>query len=209
MPYDIPVLSVPDLTLRPHNHADIDRVLSRSVDPLSQRWTTVPLEYTREMAAEYVEAISVPQEKEISWALEVNGTYAGTLDLRFKGANSGDLGFVTAPEYRGQGLMSRAVGLAVAHALDTLGWDVVSWSANAGNVASYKTVWRNGFPPPIAVPHLLPHRGKMVEGWVSSLAAGDPREPSGAWAKWNDVAARLPGVSPVRLPWESSGHRCG
>lgn len=195
MPYDIPVLTDSILTLRPHHSADIDAVLSRSLDPLSQRWTTVPLEYTREMAVEYVEAISVPQDKDISWALEVNGAYAGTVDLRFQGANSGDLGFVTSPEYRGKGLMSRAVGMVVAYALDDLGWDVVSWSANAGNVGSYKTVWRNGFPPPIAVPHLLPHRGKMVEGWVSSLAAGEPREPSGAWATWNDVAANLPALA--------------
>ncbi|MBO0907644.1 MULTISPECIES: GNAT family N-acetyltransferase [Arthrobacter] len=192
MPYDIPVLSESELTLRPHHEADIDPVLSRCVDPLTRRWTTVPLDYTREMAVEYVAAISVPQEKEISWALEAGGAYAGTLDLRFKGANSGDLGFVTAPEYRGKGLMSRAVGLAVAYALDDLGWDVVSWSANAGNVGSYKSVWRNGFPPPIAVPHFLPHRGKMVEGWVSSLAAEAPRKPSGSWAQWNDVAASLP-----------------
>lgn len=199
MPFDIPVLSDRDLTLRPHNEDDIDPVLSRSVDPLSQQWTTVPLEYTREMAAEYVAAISRPQDKEISWALDVNGAYVGTLDLRFKGDNSGDLGFVTAPEYRGRGLMSRAVGLAVTYALDNLGWDLVSWSANTGNIGSYKTVWRNGFPPPIAVPNLLPHRGRMVDGWVSSLAAGDPREPSGTWAAWNDVAANLPPLPSTTL----------
>lgn len=192
MPFPIPVLSDRVLTLRPHREADIDPVLARSVDPLTRQWTTVPLDYTREMAADYLAAISVPQEAEISWALEAGGSYAGTLDLRFQGANSGNLGFVTAPEYRGQGLMSRAVGLAVAHAFDDLGWDVVTWSANAGNVGSYKSVWRNGFPPPIAVPHFLAHRGRMVEGWVSSLAAGDARSPSGAWAQWEDVAARLP-----------------
>lgn len=201
MPFAIPVLSDRVLTLRPHREADIDPVLARSVDPRTRQWTTVPLDYTREMAAEYVAAISVPQEAEISWALEADGSYAGTLDLRFQGANSGNLGFVTAPEYRGQGLMSRAVGLAVAHAFDALGWDVVTWSANAGNVGSYKTVWRNGFPPPIAVPHFLAHRGKMVEGWVSSLAAGDPRYPAGAWAHWQGVAAGLPeATSPVPKP---------
>ncbi|MET4059682.1 RimJ/RimL family protein N-acetyltransferase [Arthrobacter sp. UYP6] len=195
MPFHIPVLSDRNLTLRPHRETDVDPVLRRSVDPVTQRWTTVPLQYTRKMAVEYVAAISVPQDIEISWALDLDGGYAGSLDLRFQGANSGNLGFVTAPEYRAQGLMSRAVALAVAHALDDLGWDVVTWSANTGNVGSYKTVWRNGFPPPIAVPHFLPHRGRMVEGWVSSLAAGDPRTPTGSWTQWNDVAARLPSPS--------------
>ena len=192
MPFDIPILSHGPLTLRPHSPADIDPVLSRSVDPLTRHWTTIPLEYTRGMAAEYIQAISVPQEEAVSWALEAGGSYAGSLDLRFQGANSGNLGFVTAPEHRGQGLMSRAVALAVNHAFDTLGWEVVIWTANAGNTGSYKTVWRSGFPPPIAVPHFLPHRGKMIEGWVSSLAAGDPRTPSGSWAHWDDVAAGLP-----------------
>ena len=199
MSFPIPVLTDRDLTLRPHRKTDVDPVLRRTVDPVTQHWTTVPLEYTQEMAAEYVAAISVPQETEISWALDLNGAYAGSLDLRFQGASSGNLGFVTAPEYRAKGLMSRAVALAVAHALDDLGWDVVTWSANTGNIGSYKTVWRNGFPPPIAVPHFLPHRGRMVEGWVSSLAAGDPRTPTGSWSQWKDVAARLPSSSAVFL----------
>ena len=202
MPFPIPLLSDGSLTLRPHGTADIEPVFCRSIDPLTRRWTTVPLEFTRGMAAEYIQAISRPQEAAISWALESGGGYAGTLDLRFQGANSGNLGFVTAPEFRGRGLMSRAVGLAVGHALDTLGWDVVTWSANAGNTGSYKTVWRNGFPPPIAVPYFLAHRGKMVEGWVSSLTSEDPRMPSGPWERWEDVAANLPVPAPSGpRPW--------
>ena len=192
MPFAIPLLSDGTLTLRPHRSSDVEPVFARSVDPLTRKWTTIPLDYTPAMAQEYVAAISVPQEDAVSWALEADGCYAGTLDLRYQGANSGNLGFVTSPAYRGRGLMSRAVALAVGHAFDDLGWDVVTWSANAGNTGSYKSVWRNGFPPPIAVPHFLAHRGKMVEGWVSSLASADPRQPSGAWQHWDDVAARLP-----------------
>ncbi|WAP52956.1 GNAT family N-acetyltransferase [Arthrobacter sp. ATA002] len=203
MPFAIPLLSDGPLTLRPHRASDVVPVYARSVDPLTREWTTIPLEYTKSMAADYVAAISSEQEEAVSWALDCDGAYAGSLDLRFQGANSGNLGFVTAPAYRGRGLMSRAVALAVAHAFDDLGWDVVTWTANAGNTASYKTVWRSGFPPPIAVPHLLAHRGKMVEGWISSLASGDPRTPAGPWAAWDDVASRLPGLSPARQPWES------
>lgn len=198
MPFPIPILSDATLTLRPHRASDVGPVYARSIDPLTREWTTIPLEYTESMAAAYVAAISREQEDAVSWALECDGAYAGSLDLRFQGANSGNLGFVTAPAFRGRGLMSRAVALAVAHAFDDLGWDVVTWSANAGNTGSYKTVWRSGFPPPIAVPHLLAHRGEMVEGWISSLAAGDPRVPAGRWAQWADVAARLPGVSQDR-----------
>ena len=202
MPLKIPLLSDGTLTLRPHGPSDVGPVYLRSIDPLTRQWTTIPLEYTKSMAAQYVAAISRDQEDAISWALESNGTYAGSLDLRFQGANSGNLGFVTASEHRGRGLMSRAVALAVAHAFDDLGWDVVTWTANAGNIGSYKTVWRNGFPPPIAVPHFLAHRGRMVEGWISSLTPEDPRKPTGEWAEWADVVAQLPGVRPVRLASE-------
>ncbi len=184
MAFDIPRLSDGTLLLRPHTAADLDAVHARCVDPLTIQWTTVPLDYTPEMAQEYLDTISVPQENAVSWALETNGRYAGTIDLRFQGAASGDLGFVTSPEFRGRGLMSRAVRLAVGHAFDHLGWDVVTWSAHAGNTGSFKTVWRCGFPPPIAIPYLLAHRGKMVEGWRSSLGREDPREPS---ARWEDV----------------------
>ncbi|MDK1359272.1 GNAT family N-acetyltransferase [Arthrobacter sp. zg-Y1219] len=198
MPFDIPLLSDGSLTLRPHRASDVEPVFLRSVDPLTRQWTTIPLDYTRAMAAHYVAAISVAQDDAVSWALEFDGAYAGSLDLRFQGANSGNLGFVTAPAFRGRGLMSRAVSLAVTHAFDGLGWDVVTWTAHAGNTGSYKTVWRSGFPPPIAVPHFLAHRGRMVEGWISSLAAEDPRLPTGLWAEWHDVVERLP-AAPVEL----------
>ncbi|UWX96062.1 GNAT family N-acetyltransferase [Arthrobacter zhaoxinii] len=191
MAFEIPLLRDDTLLLRPHTAADRDAVHARCVDPLTLRWTTVPVDYTSEMAQEYLETISAPQENAVSWALDVGGRYAGTIDLRFEGAASGSLGFVTSPEYRGRGLMSRAVRLATAHAFEDLDWDVVTWKANAGNVGSYKTVWRCGFPRPVAVPYLLNHRGKMVEGWMSSLAAEDPRHPSGSW---EEAKTRLPSV---------------
>ncbi|KAD4007192.1 GNAT family N-acetyltransferase [Arthrobacter yangruifuii] len=191
MAFEIPVLRDDTLLLRPHTMADLDAVHARCVDPLSVRWTTVPLDYTPEMAREYLEIISVPQDNTVSWALDVDGSYAGTIDLRFQGAASGSLGFVVSPEFRGRALMSRAVRLAVNHAFGVLDWSVVTWTANAGNVASYKAVWRCGFPQPIAVPYLLNHRGEMVEGWISSLASGDPQEPALSWA---DAARRLPAV---------------
>ena len=191
MVFQIPLLRDGALLLRPHTAADLDAVYARCIDPLAVQWTTVPLDYTPEMAREYLEVISAPQAETVSWALDVDGAYAGTIDLRFQGASSGSLGFVVSPEFRGRGLMSRAVRLVAAHAFEDLGWEVLTWSANAGNVASYKTVWRCGFPPPIAVPHLLAHRGRMVEGWISSLTRRDPREPAG---DWDQVEKALPPV---------------
>jgi len=133
----------------------------------------------------------VPQQDAISWALEFDGEYAGSIDLRWQGAGTGGLGFVTSPEFRGRGLMSRAVRLAVSYAFDTLGWESLNWTANVGNLGSYKAVWRNGFPLPVTVPRLLAHRGEMVDGWFSELEAAAPRIPR---ILWSDALALLPHV---------------
>lgn len=191
MVLQIPLLQDETLLLRPHLTADADAVVARSRDPLTVQWTTVPLDYTREMAMTYISAVGVPQQDAISWAMEANGQYAGSIDLRWQGAGTGGLGFVTSPEFRGQGLMSRAVRLAVAYAFDTLGWESLNWTANVGNLGSYKAVWRNGFPLPVTVPRLLAHRGEMVDGWFSELTADAPRIPR---ILWSDCLALLPNV---------------
>ncbi|MSS00163.1 GNAT family N-acetyltransferase [Arthrobacter sp. BL-252-APC-1A] len=187
----IPMLQDESLLLRPHLQSDADAVVERSRDSLTIAWTTVPLDYTREMALNYIAAVGVPQQDIVSWALEENGEYAGSIDLRRQGAGTGSLGFVTSPRFRGKGLMSRAVRLAVSYAFDTLGWESLNWTANVGNLGSYKAVWRNGFPLPVTVPRLLAHRGEMVDGWFSELESDAPRVPR---ILWSDCLALLPSV---------------
>lgn len=200
---EIPVLSGPGVTLRPHTMDDLHRVLERCVDPETVRWTTVPTPYTKEMAKEYLAEMIEPSSDRISWAIEQDGEYAGTIDLRSGGGEgkhaSGDVGYVTHPEARGRGVMTRAVALAIDHAFGPLGWELLVWQANVGNVASFKPMWRNGFPRPLSVPALLNHRGVMRDGWHSVLESGMARVPAQAWdevraALLRDVeAARRPG----------------
>ena len=189
-PLAVPVLTGTRVTLRPHTEADLDPILERCVDPLTKRFTTIPLEYTREMAQEYLAGLLQPSEARASWAIEVDGRYAGTIDLRALpvDAGAGDLGYVTHPAFRGQGVMSEAVRLVVAHAFDTLGWQTVRWQAHAGNWGSAKAVWRAGFPVPVFVPDLLLERGRIVDGWISSIHADADRQPV---APWDDVVAAL------------------
>ncbi len=187
---EIPVLTGHGLTLRPHTLDDLDGVFERCLDPLTQRFTTIPLHYTEEMARSYLASIMAPSATQVVWAIEVAGTYAGTLDLRSLPVDggAGSLGFVTHPAFRGRGVMSGAVRLVVGHALDTLGWRLVQWQAHAGNWGSAKAVWRCGFPQPTFVPDLLIERGQVLDGWMSTLRAGEPREPS---APWDEVYAAL------------------
>jgi RimJ/RimL family protein N-acetyltransferase len=186
----IPVLTGDLVTLRPHVIDDADAVLERAVDPLAQRFTTVPLGYTREMAVEYVTAFTAPSDSQISWAIEVGGRYAGSIDLRVMpvDAGAGSLGFATHPAFRGRGVMSDAVRVVVRHAFDVLGWQTVRWEAHQGNWGSAKAVWRAGFPVPVRVPDLLIERGRLVDGWISTLRAP---APAGPVTSWDEVVAAL------------------
>jgi ribosomal-protein-alanine N-acetyltransferase len=186
----IPVLRGTAVTLRPHAVSDLDAVYERCIDPETQRFTTIPLEYTPEMAAEYLSGLLDPSPDSVSWAIEVDGRYAGTIDLRTLPVDggAGSLGFVTHPAFRGRGVMSEAVGLVVDYAFDTLGWRFVRWQAHAGNWASAKAIWRNGFPVPTFVPHLLIERGRAIDGWISTVWNYGPRKSN---ELWDDVAAAL------------------
>jgi RimJ/RimL family protein N-acetyltransferase len=194
-PLAIPVLTGHGVTLRPHLPTDLVPVLERCLDPDTQRFTTIPLEYTEVMARSYLADVMRPSATQIVWAIERDGAYAGTIDLRSMGVHggAGNLGFVTHPAHRGLGVMSGAVRLVVGHALDTLGWGLVQWKAHAGNWASAKAVWRCGFPVPAFVPDLLVERGRVIDGWISTLHAGDPRDPSVAW---DEVYAALAPTAP-------------
>jgi RimJ/RimL family protein N-acetyltransferase len=201
-PLVIPVLHGRTVILRPHVTADLDAILERCLDPDTIRWTTVPTPYTRDMAAEYLAGLG-PSPEQVSWAIEVDGRYGGTIDLRSFGCDdehaAGNLGFVTHPAVRGRGAMSQAVRLAVDHAFDVLGWTHLTWQANVGNYASAKAAWRSGFPVPQLVPALLRHRGRMVDAWHSVLEPDHAREAAVSWERTRAVldehvrSARRPG----------------
>ena len=189
-PLPVPVIVGDLVTLRPHSEGDLDAVFERCLDPETKRFTTIPLEYTRDMAQAYLTGLLEPSASVISWAIELDGRYAGTIDLRALEVDdgAGDLGFVTHPALRGRGVMSGAIRLVVDHAFDTLGWPLVRWQAHAGNWGSAKAVWRAGFPAPTFVPDLLIERGRVVDGWMSTLHAPAPAEPV---APWDEVVATL------------------
>lgn len=199
---EVPVLTGRGVTLRPHTMDDLAPVLQRCVDPETVRWTTVPSPYTQEMASDYLTEFMEPSPDRISWAIETDGEYAGTIDLRSGGGEgehaSGDVGFVTHPRARGRGVMTAAVALAIDHAFGPLHWELLVWQANVGNIASYKPMWRNGFPMPLFVPALLNQRGSVRDGWHSILEPGMPREPADDWGEVQ--AALLRDVRSARRP---------
>ncbi|TWD81882.1 RimJ/RimL family protein N-acetyltransferase [Kribbella amoyensis] len=183
-PEDVPVLTDGVITLRAHTPTDIDPAYEACQDPEMQRWTTIPVPYERQNAETYVTGI-IPtgwrEETTYAWAIEYEGRYAGTVDLRDTEGGTGEIGFAVSPWARGHGVMTRAVRLAVRHAFDVLGWRRVSWRAFVGNWASRRVAWKAGFRQLVKVRDGGLARGVRYDEWVASVTPDDELEPKTPW----------------------------
>jgi RimJ/RimL family protein N-acetyltransferase len=196
-PDDVPVLCDGEVTLRAHRPEDAEGVLEQCLDPVSQRWTTVPVPYTRQDAERFVtEAVPAGWARG-RWAFAVHarddsGTerFAGTVELREEGNRRAEVAYGAAPWARGRGLVGRAVGLLLDWGFTEQGLRVVSWWANRGNWPSRRLAWRLGFSCDGTVRRWLPQRGDLLDGWFGVLHVDDPRTPRGAWPRAPRLAGR-------------------
>lgn len=183
-PDDVPVLTDDVVTLRAHTEADIDPAYLMCQDPEMQRWTTIPVPYRREHAVSFLTEI-IPNGWRTggmwAWAIEYDGRYAGTIDLRDGEGGVGEVGFAVAPEVRGAGVMTRALKLVVRYAFDVLGWDRVIWRAFVGNWGSRRVAWKAGFRGLVVVPGGGKARGVRYDEWVATVGKDDALEPQGNW----------------------------
>ena len=189
-PSRAPVLTDGVVTLRPHHEGDVDGVLEQCRDPLSQRWTTVPLDYTRDDARKFVTEV-VPQGwPEGRWAFAVEAVdddgvprFCGTVELRDEGNRRAEIAYGAHPWARGRGLVHRALELLLDWGFTDRHLRTVVWWANVGNWASRRAAWRLGFSCDGTLPRWLPRRGDLLDGWVGTLHVDDPREPRTAWLR--------------------------
>ena len=188
-PRDVPTLTSGAVTLRAARPEDADGVVEQCTDPLSLRWTTVPLGYTREDALTFLTRV-VPEGwragSSCTFVVEVTGDdgvprFAGTIALRDEGDRRAEVAYGAHPRARGRGAMVEAVRLLLQWGFAERGLQTVLWWANTGNWASRKLAWRLGFAFGGEVRQWLPQRGELVDGWIASLRAGDPMEPLHPW----------------------------
>src|SRR4051812_47273117 len=100
-PEDVPVLTDGVVTLRAHTADDIVSVYQMCQDPVMQRWTTIPVPYLREHAVNFLTELIPNGWRDgtlWAWAIEYDGRYAGTIDLRDGEGGVGEVGFGVAPE---------------------------------------------------------------------------------------------------------------
>lgn len=179
-----PTLTDGVVTLRPHHPSDLPAIVEQSQDPESQRWTMVPVPYALADAEQYLGEI-VPRgwEDGTSWtfAIEAEGRFAGSVDLRPQGADRADIGFGSHPWARGTGYVERALRLLLEWGFADQGLRTVLWRAHVGNWASRKLAWRLGFTIEGTVRQWSPQRGELRDVWSGTLLSHDPREPRTTW----------------------------
>lgn len=183
-PTDVPTLADGVVTLRRHLASDAPSVWEQCQDPLSQRWTTVPVPYSTQMAHDFVTRtmpIGWAQGSEWGFALEVEGRYAGTVSLRDLGEGRAEIAYGSHPWARGRGLVERGLRLLLEWGFAERGLQSVLWQAHVGNWASRRLAWRLGFAVEGTLRQHLAQRGELRDAWVGTLLADDPREPRTPW----------------------------
>lgn len=183
-----PTLTDGVVTLRAYREDDVPAVLERSVDPETQRWTTVPVPYSLDDAKTFVRHV-VPGgwETDREWELAVtardddgNERFAGGMALMNRGDGLVELGYATNPWARRRGITERAARLLLAWGFEERGVRAVEWTAARGNWASRRLAWRLGFVVGTGR-HWMHQRGALVPAWHATLAAGEPLEPQQPW----------------------------
>jgi RimJ/RimL family protein N-acetyltransferase len=180
-----PTLTDGVVTLRPHRLEDVPRVVEQCTDPLSVRWTTVPVPFTVEHAENFVaHAMPAGWEQDVEWgfAVEHDGRFGGTVSLRNNlGGPRAELAYGAHPDLRGTGAMERAVRLLLEWGFAEQGLETVLWMAPVGNWGSRRLAWRVGFEVTGTLRHWLDHRGVYGDAWAATLSRHDPRQPRSPW----------------------------
>lgn len=204
-PDDVPLLTDGVVTLRPHRPEDVDGVLEQCTDPVSQHWTTVPVPYSRSAAEGFVTEVVPAGWDKGRWAFAVearddDGTprFCGTVELRDEGTRRAEIAYGAHPWARGRGIMVRALSLLLDWGFEDRLLRTVIWWANAGNWPSRRTAWKLGFSFDGTVRHWLPQRNDLLDGWVGTLHADDPRTPRTPWLTVPTVDGQRVGLRPLR-----------
>jgi len=180
---DVPVLRSVEGTvlLRAHRPDDAPAVVEQSRDPEMQRFTTVPVPYADTDADAFLAHVAGmwTTGSGAAWAIEVDGRFAGTVDLRF-GEGWASIGYGLAPWARGRGVMTAAAALALEWGF-TVGRLVgVRWEALVGNVASRRVAEKCGFTVEGTARGLSVSRGVRHDAWIGSLLATEWGAQAGA-----------------------------
>jgi RimJ/RimL family protein N-acetyltransferase len=195
-----PTLTDGTVTLRAHREDDVPGVLEQAVDPTSVRWTTVPTPYDVDDARAFVREVMPGGWPSGRWgfAVEYDGRYAGTVELRDEGGGRAEIAFGSAPWVRGTGAMERACRVLVRWGFTEQDIRTVVWHAHVGNWRSRRLAWRLGFSFDGTLRGFLRHRGELVDAWSGTLLSTDDGKPRTTWLQVPVLTDRFVRLRPLR-----------
>ncbi|MFE7135003.1 GNAT family N-acetyltransferase [Streptomyces sp. NPDC057638] len=177
-------LTTERLLLRTFTPDDTEAVLRACQDPDILRWTTVPAPYERHHAVEYTERM-VPE----GWRTGTMYTFAvvpreggpvmASIAITLR-THSGtwEIGYWTAAEHRGRGVMVESARALAHWAFTTLGATRLEWRAEVGNEGSRAVAERAGFTVEGVLRAALMNKDTLRDCWVGSLLPSDLALPS-------------------------------
>jgi RimJ/RimL family protein N-acetyltransferase len=161
-PSEVPTIQHGQFTLRPLCEDDIDAIYQSCQDPLIPQFTTVPADYTMELAQGFVRE-KAPQgfaeHKAIPWvltinkdvspaALKVNGeTFLGVFSIHGieEDNHIGEIGYWLNKDVRGHGYGSIGCQMITNYAFETLGFRRLAGLVDSDNEASKKLLLGAGY----------------------------------------------------------------
>ncbi len=167
------------ITLRPAEERDLEAIFEACRDEETLRWTTIPLDYSREKAQGYVSEYAPgwwQRGDGASWVIaDPQDAYAGQIDLRVDPRDKAvaDVGFLSAPHARGRGYMTAALRAAVRFGFEELSLARVEWRAHVGNDASKRVAEKAGFRFEGIQRQGCAQRGERHDAWMAAILPGE------------------------------------
>ncbi|GAB3946934.1 GNAT family N-acetyltransferase [Corynebacterium tapiri] len=129
--------------LRDPTIADAPALVRCSEDPLTQRFTTIPANYTEKMAHDW---IASPRPNTHRWVIcdSQDASFQGAIDIRVIDSHRGNIGYHVSPWARGRGRASAALELVKERARE-LGLTHLELEAREDNLASRRVAEKCGF----------------------------------------------------------------
>ncbi|TLG03035.1 GNAT family N-acetyltransferase [Nocardia cyriacigeorgica] len=185
--------------------ADIDTIVARCQEPSIGEWVTIPLPYGRSDAEAFLTDTVDPgwAGRSPTWAIRPaeDGPVIGMIALGERDETASEIGFWLGSDFRGKGVMSRAVRLVCDFGFDPAGLGLIriSWRAFVGNYASAAVVRRNGFRYEGMARLGNVQRGVRRDSWMSARLATDAAELATDWPA-HTLAESAPGTSTHHRP---------
>jgi RimJ/RimL family protein N-acetyltransferase len=185
-------------------------VLRAGSDAETQRWTQVPVPYTRDHAVDFVSRYTQEQWAqggELVWAVcdATSGAPLANVALHAPSPSGvREVGFWCLPEARGRGVVPEAVDVLARWAFASLDLHRLEWAAEVGNGPSLRVAVKAGFAFEGRRRASLRQRdGSFRDGWwAARLPEDGPAGVAPALPAPSGLTATTPGGRVLHLrPW--------